>query len=78
MGSLKPGATYIYEQVDGVTYAKESGSIERHAVGWEFGGQLKNQMLWKDIHKEAEQNPALRKALDRAIMIYRLSKDNPK
>jgi hypothetical protein len=77
MGKLKPGATYIYERADGVTYARESGSTERHPVGWEFGGQLKDQMLWKDIHKEAEQNPALQKVLNRAIMIYRLSKDNP-
>ena len=77
MGKLKPGATYIYEKANGVTYARESGSVERHPVGWEFGGQLKDQMLWKYIHKAAEHNPALQKALDRVILIYRLSKDNP-
>jgi hypothetical protein len=33
--------------------------------------------LWGEIHREAKTNPALQKALDRAIMIYRLSKDNP-
>jgi hypothetical protein len=26
MGSLKPGATYIYEHADGVTYAREFGA----------------------------------------------------
>jgi hypothetical protein len=33
--------------------------------------------LWGEIHREAKTNPALQKALDRAIMIYRLSKDKP-
>ena len=25
MGRLKPGATYVYERVDGVVYAREQG-----------------------------------------------------
>ena len=33
--------------------------------------------LWGEIRRAAPTNPALQKALDRAIMIYRLSKDNP-
>jgi hypothetical protein len=33
--------------------------------------------LWGEIRREARTNPALQKALDRVIMIYRLSKDNP-
>lgn len=33
--------------------------------------------LWGDIRREAKTNPALQTALDRAIMIYRLSKDKP-
>jgi hypothetical protein len=31
--------------------------------------------LWGEIHREAKTNPTLQKALDRAIMIYKLSKD---
>jgi hypothetical protein len=87
MGSLKPGATYIYERADGVTYAREFGKTDRHPVGWEFDPRtsdgrplhdhLMDSKLWGEIHRAAPTNPALQKALDRAIMIYRLSKDNP-
>jgi len=87
MGSLKPGATYIYERADGVTYAREFGKTDRHPVGWEFDPRtsdgrplhdhLMDSKLWGEIRRAAPTNPALQKALDRAIMIYRLSKDNP-
>jgi hypothetical protein len=87
MGNLKPGATYIYERVGDTVYARESGSLERHPVGWEFdnrtsdGRPLHDRMMedkmWGEIRRMAPTNPALQKALDRAIMIYRLSKDNP-
>jgi len=33
--------------------------------------------LWGEIRREAKTNPTLQSALDRAIMIYRLSKDKP-
>jgi hypothetical protein len=33
--------------------------------------------MWGEIHRMAKTNPTLQKALDRAIMIYRLSKDKP-
>jgi hypothetical protein len=87
MGTLKPGATYIYERADGVTYAREFGKTDRHPVGWEFDPRtsdgrplhdhLMDSKLWGEIRRAAPTNPALQKALDRAIMIYRLSKDNP-
>jgi len=76
MGSLKPGATYIYERANGVTYAREFGSLDRKAIGWDYniGQQLADEM-WRDIRFQALTNPTLQKALDRAIMIYKLSKD---
>ena len=79
MGSLKPGAAYIYERANGVIYARESGKIERTIVGYETSQHSYSQLftLWNDILLEAEHQPALQKALDNAIMIYRLSKDNP-
>jgi hypothetical protein len=112
MGSLKPGASYTYERVGDTVYARESGQIERHPVGWEFeqsmhqkafensiqpyvnkgkgseydprtpdGRPLRDHILedkmWGEIRRMAPTNPALQKALDRAIMIYRLSKDKP-
>lgn len=38
MGQLKPGATYIYERADGITYAREFGEdpTTRKAIGWEY------------------------------------------
>jgi hypothetical protein len=115
MGSLKPGATYIYEKANGVTYAREFGAdpSTRQVVGWDYdhqqqmhqqafeasiqpyvnkgnwqhdsrtsdGRPLHDHMMegkmWGEIHRMAKTNPTLQKALDRAIMIYRLSKDKP-
>jgi hypothetical protein len=80
MGTLKPNTEYIYERADGVTYAREFGSTERVAIGWEYkaiADNYWNSRLWADVLKEAETNTALQTALDRAIMIYRLSKDDP-
>ena len=39
MGSLTPGATYIYERADGIIYARESGSdpSTRQVIGYESG-----------------------------------------
>ena len=34
MGLLKPGATYIYERANGVTYAREVESLHREEIGW--------------------------------------------
>ncbi len=38
---------------------------------------LDNQ-LWRDIREEAKTNAALQDALDRAILIYHMSKSNGK
>ena len=84
MGSLKPGATYIYERVDGVIYAREHGALpnERFVVGYESGKDydpvrngIKENQLWHDIRESAKTNPALQQALDRVKVIYELSKD---
>lgn len=85
MGYLKPGAKYIYEQCDGVTYAREFGAphSERFEIGktlekQSYIDELNEQELWKDIHCSAKTNPLLQNALDRAILIYHLSKDDGK
>jgi len=38
MGTLKPGATYIYERVDNKVYAREAGAdpSTRQPVGWDY------------------------------------------
>lgn len=81
MGSLTPGVTYIYEHVDGVTYAREFGSNERRAIGWKFdykGSENPSyeKTLWDDIFEEAKSNPALRHALDQCKIVYYLSKEH--
>ena len=77
MGSLKPGATYIYERVDGIVYAREYGKKERKIVGYNANADPERTLLtvWKDILKEAESNPALQKAIDRVILIYQTIKE---
>jgi hypothetical protein len=79
LGSLKPGATYIYERADGVTYAREFGAVERTAIGWDYNAKLKidalkEEKLWEEIRQSAKSNPALQIELDRVIMLYHLSK----
>ncbi len=88
MGTLTPGATYVYERNGSEVYAREAGSTERKLIGYTYDGEgvyqtskdiedLSNHNLWIEIRQAARTNPALQKALERAIMIYRLSKDNP-
>jgi hypothetical protein len=89
MGNLKPGATYIYEKADGVTYAREFGAdpSTRKEIGYDYDPRtsdgrplhdhLIDSKMWGEIHRMAKTNITLQKALDRAIMIYRLSKDKP-
>jgi hypothetical protein len=81
MGNLKPGATYVYERAEGVTYAREVGSVDRTAIGWDYDvklklNQLKEDKLWDEIRQAAKINPVLQTELDRVIMLYHLSKDN--
>jgi hypothetical protein len=83
MGTLKPGATYVYEHVGGITYARESGApinsrveIGRTIKRKQFDEELAREILWKDIHRSAEANPALQKALEHCIMLYHLGKKN--
>ena len=83
MGQLKPNTKYIYEHVDGKTYAREFGSPDRVLIGETYDAKydaeltrLKNELTgtWIPILEAAKHNPALQDALDRAKVIYELSK----
>ena len=77
MGSLKPDATYIYEKADGITYAREFGAPhnDRFEIGRDYQRFLKDELrLWEDIVQEGRTNQALQDALDRAKLVYHLSK----
>ena len=92
MGSLKPGATYIYEQNGDEVYAREFGEKDRTLIGYKYemenkpdprtndGRPLREHIMedkmWGEIRRTARTNPTLQDALDRAIMIYQLSKTN--
>ena len=81
MGALKPGAKYIYEKADGVTYAREFGAPhnERFEIGRDYERFLKDELrLWEEIVREGRTNAALQDALDRAKIVYHLSKDHGK
>ena len=91
MGTLKPGATYIYERNGEEIYAREFGETERKLIGYQYENKIdprtsdgrplfehiREDKLWGEIRREAKTNPALQKVLDRAILVYRLSKDKP-
>jgi len=89
MGDLKPGAKYIYERNGEEIYAREFGDKERKLIGYQYENSvdprtsdgrplidhMREDKMWGEIRRMAPSNPTLQKALDRAIMIYKLSKD---
>ena len=73
MGNLKEGVSYIYERDGTTTYAREFGSSERIVIGFDY--PVTENINWHDVMIVAKTNPALQSALDRVIMLYKLSKD---
>jgi hypothetical protein len=90
MGTLTPGATYIYEKADGITYAREIGAdpSTRKEIGWDYDPRtsdgrplhdhIMDNKLWGEIRRVARTNKALHDAMERVILIYHLSKDHGK
>ena len=96
MGTLKPGATYIYERVGNEVYAREFGAdpADRKLMGYAYDpvnghkmeydartpfgrplfDHLQEDKMWGEIRRAARTNPTLQDALERAIMIYKLTK----
>lgn len=73
MGTLKEGVTYIYERDKGTVYARELGSSERKVIGMDY--PVLEKVDWHDLQVVAKTNPTLQQALDRVIMLYKLSKE---
>ena len=92
MGTLTPGATYIYERNGEEIYAREAGKTDRTLIGYQYENKvdprthdgrplyehMKEDQLWGEIRRAARTNKALQSVLDRAIIVYHLSKDNGK
>ena len=75
----------IYESPDkGETvYVRAEGSAERvlHAeseLKQTLHEQIKEDQLWGESRRAARKNEALQSVLNRAIIVYHLSKDNGK
>ena len=80
MGNLKPGATYIYETPDGgeTVYAREFGAPDSERVMIGQSLKAKEQIerrLWNEIYPKRNLNPALTEAVEKCIIIYKLSED---
>lgn len=78
---LEPGATYVYEKVNGHTYARRVGdpASQRVLIGIDQDqrdliSQLREDKLWGNIRRAAQTNPTLHDALEHVKMIYNLTK----
>lgn len=80
MSRFKPGKSYVYESPDGglTTYAREVGAPndERFLIGQsrEAKEQIE-QRLWNEIYPKRKTNPALTEAVEKCIIIYKLSEE---
>jgi hypothetical protein len=92
MGTLTPGATYVYERNGEEIYARESGKTDRTLIGYQYENKvdprthdgrplyehMKEDKLWGEIRRAARTNTSLQEAMERVILIYHLSKDHGK
>jgi hypothetical protein len=79
MGSLKPGAAYIYEREGGRIYAREFGSTQRQIVGYDSHIQeFKERRYYmnhiNDVLLRCESDPAMRELLEQLFVLYNLKK----
>ena len=77
MGTLTPGATYIYEHVDGVIYAREFGKTERKVVGYATIVSPDMDIYRSEINQVlmmCEQDLAMQELLDQLFVMYNLKK----
>lgn len=77
MGSLTPGATYIYERVDNRIYAREIGQTQRQLVGWTDSNSMAMREYRSEINQVltmCETDLAMRELLDQLFVLYNLKK----
>ena len=79
MGSLKPGATYIYERDGNRIYAREFGSTQRQIVGYDSNVQeFKERRYYMNHINElllmCESDLAMRELLEQLFVLYNLKK----
>jgi len=70
------GADPSTRQVVGWDYNKDNPTFDpRTKDGRPLHNHIMEDQMWGEIRREAKTNITLQKALDRAIMIYKLSKE---
>jgi hypothetical protein len=70
------GADPSTRQAVGWDYNKDDPTFDpRTTDGRPIHDHIMEDKMWGEIRREARTNVTLQKALDRAIMIYKLSKD---
>lgn len=77
MGTLKPGATYIYERVAGTIFAREFGKTERKVVGYATNISPEMEIFRSEINQlllMCETDPAMREMLEQLFVMYNLKK----
>ena len=92
MGTLTPGATYVYERNGEEIYAREVGKTDRKLIGYQYENKidprtndgrplfehLREDKLWGEIRRASRTNKALQEAMERVKLVYHLSKDHGK
>jgi len=92
MGSLKPGATYIYERNGEEVYAREVGETDRTLIGYKYEMEdkpdprtndgrplidhIREDKLWNEIRRMAQTHEGLQEELERVIIYYQLLKES--
>lgn len=79
MGSLKPGATYIYERVAGSVFAREFGKTERKLVGYSTNMSPEIEIYRSEMNQVllmCESDPAMKEMLDQLFVMYNLKKQH--
>ena len=77
MSRFKPNTDYIYENADGIIYAREFGDTKRFEIGKtseRVDRDKEDADLWKEIIAAARTNPVLQQELERVKILYLLSK----
>jgi hypothetical protein len=79
MGSLKPGATYIYERDGNRIYAREFGSTHRQIVGYDSNIQETRERRYymnhiNEVLLMCESDLAMRELLEQLFVLYNLKK----
>lgn len=77
MGTLKPGATYIYERANGKIYAREFGQTTRQVIGHDHIDSNEHNRIMSELNevvKMCKTDLAMKELLDQLFILYNLKK----